>query len=77
MIKSWNHENVELSQAEGLWATQEKNEALLREAFETSRHVLLLFSVNQSMAFQGYVGRITFSLMTSKRNELTLDGIRR
>ncbi|KAF7193353.1 YTH domain-containing protein 1 [Pseudocercospora fuligena] len=59
MIKSWNHENVKAAQREGVWATQEKNEQLLTEAFKTSRHVLLLFSVNKSMAFQGY------ALMTS------------
>ncbi|KXT11416.1 hypothetical protein AC579_9873 [Pseudocercospora musae] len=59
MIKSWNHENVKAAQREGVWATQEKNEQLLTEAFKTSRHVILLFSVNKSMAFQGY------ALMTS------------
>lgn len=59
LIKSWNHENVLTSKREGLWATQEKNEQLLAEAYKTSRHVLLLFSVNKSMAFQGY------ALMTS------------
>lgn len=55
MIKSFNHENVEAAQREGKWATQEKNEGLLTEAFKTSRRVILLFSVNKSMAFQGYV----------------------
>lgn len=55
MIKSWNHDNVVQAMKDGLWATQEKNESLLTEAFHTSRHVILLFSVNRSMAFQGYV----------------------
>lgn len=55
MIKSWNHENVSQAMKDGLWATQEKNERLLTDAFHTSRHVILLFSVNRSMAFQGYV----------------------
>ncbi|KXT00463.1 hypothetical protein AC578_1939 [Pseudocercospora eumusae] len=59
MIKSWNHDNVKAAQREDVWATQEKNEQLLTEAFKTSRHVILLFSVNKSMAFQGY------ALMTS------------
>lgn len=36
------------------WATQEKNLALLTEAYHTSRNVLLFFSVNNSRAFQGY-----------------------
>lgn len=56
MIKSFNHENVETAQREGKWATQQKNVELLTEAFTTSRRVILLFSVNKSMAFQGYVG---------------------
>lgn len=55
MIKSWNHDNVVQAMNDGLWATQEKNETLFTEAFHTSRHVILLFSVNRSMAFQGYV----------------------
>lgn len=55
MIKSWNHDNVAQAMRDGLWATQEKNQGLLTEAFHTSRHVILLFSVNKSMAFQGYV----------------------
>ena len=59
MIKSWNHDNVVTAMRDSLWATQEKNEQLLTHAFNTSRHVILLFSVNKSMAFQGY------ALMTS------------
>lgn len=55
MIKSWNHENVNTAMRDGLWATQEKNEEILTEAYKKSRHVVLLFSVNKSMAFQGYV----------------------
>lgn len=54
MIKSWNYENVLAAQRDNLWATQEKNTALLTDAFNTSRHVILLFSVNKYMAFQGY-----------------------
>lgn len=55
MIKSWNYDNVIAAQRESLWATQAKNEETLTEAFRTSRHVILLFSVNKSIAFQGYV----------------------
>lgn len=55
MIKSWNHENVLTAQRDGLWATQTKNEEILTEAFRGARHVVLLFSVNKSMAFQGCV----------------------
>ncbi|KAK5113318.1 hypothetical protein LTR85_010935 [Meristemomyces frigidus] len=59
MIKSWNHDNVLTAQRDGLWATQTKNSDLLADAFRSARHVILLFSVNKSMAFQGY------ALMTS------------
>ena len=55
MIKSWNYDNVEAAQRESIWATQPHNEELLAEAFKSSRHVILLFSVNKSTAFQGYV----------------------
>ncbi|EMC98356.1 hypothetical protein BAUCODRAFT_67543, partial [Baudoinia panamericana UAMH 10762] len=59
ILKSWNMENVVNAQRDSLWATQVHNENLLSDAFRTSRHVILLFSVNKSMAFQGY------ALMTS------------
>ena len=57
MIKSWNHENVDAAIRDGLWATQQKNAQLLTDAYQTSRHVILLFSVNKSMQFQGCVSR--------------------
>ena len=59
MIKSWCSDNVTQAMKDGLWATQENNQGLLTEAFHTSRHVILLFSVNRSMAFQGYVRSVT------------------
>jgi len=37
------------------WATQKKNLDTLTEAYNTCRHVILFFSVNNSRAFQGYV----------------------
>jgi hypothetical protein len=55
MVKSWNHENVASAMQDGLWATQVKNEQILTDAYNTARHVILLFSVNKSTAFQGYV----------------------
>jgi len=55
MIKSWNAENVEVAMRDSLWATQSKNEKLLADAFNECRHVILFFSVNKSMSFQGYV----------------------
>ncbi|KAI4742409.1 hypothetical protein E4T50_07196 [Aureobasidium sp. EXF-12298] len=53
IIKSWNMQNVIDAQRDGVWATQEKNTRLFTDAFHTCRSVLLLFSVNKSMAFQG------------------------
>ncbi|KAG9690827.1 hypothetical protein KCU95_g7484, partial [Aureobasidium melanogenum] len=53
IIKSWNMQNVIDAQGDGVWATQEKNTRLFTDAFHTCRSVVLLFSVNKSMAFQG------------------------
>ncbi|KAI9806098.1 MAG: hypothetical protein M1833_004505 [Piccolia ochrophora] len=54
VIKSFNVANVEQAQEEGVWVTQEKNSNLFKEAFETCDHVILVFSINKSTAFQGY-----------------------
>ena len=37
-----------------IWATQPKNIQVFTKAFNTCRHVVLVFSVNGSRAFQGY-----------------------
>lgn len=55
IIKSWNMQNVIEAQRDGVWATQEKNTEMFAEAFHNCRSVVLLFSVNKSMAFQGAV----------------------
>jgi hypothetical protein len=60
IIKSWNMQNVIDAQRDGVWATQEKNTRLFTDAFHTCRSVLLLFSVNKSMAFQGAVSNLVF-----------------
>lgn len=57
LIKSWNHDNVEEAMQNGVWATQEKNTDIFVDAFKTCRHVILIFSVNNSKAFQGFVSR--------------------
>ena len=54
LIKSWNYENIETAQRECTWCTQTKNEDLFVDAFRNSRHVILIFSANNSHAFQGY-----------------------
>ncbi|USW52746.1 Putative YTH domain containing protein [Septoria linicola] len=78
MIKSWNMENVHEAQRTNIWATQEKNEEMLTHAVKTVRHVILLFSVNKSMAFQGYAlmtsapdSKIQKPSFTSKLNRAT------
>ena len=54
LIKSWNYENIDTAQHECTWCTQTKNEDLFTEAFRNSEHVILIFSANNSHAFQGY-----------------------
>jgi hypothetical protein len=54
LIKSWNYENIETAQRECTWCTQTKNEDLFVDAFRNSKHVILIFSANNSHAFQGY-----------------------
>ncbi|CAK9163110.1 unnamed protein product [Ilex paraguariensis] len=54
IIKSLNHENLQLSIEKGIWATQVMNEPILEEAFHNSGKVILIFSVNMSGFFQGY-----------------------
>lgn len=51
-------QNVIEAQRDGVWATQEKNTEMFAEAFHSCRSVVLLFSVNKSMAFQGAVSTL-------------------
>ncbi|KAI3455939.1 hypothetical protein Pfo_012602 [Paulownia fortunei] len=53
VVKSCNHENLELSVQQGVWATQRSNEAKLNDAFESVDNVILIFSVNKTRHFQG------------------------
>lgn len=54
-MKSFNEENVLKSMADGVWTTQVQNGSIFQEAFETCKNVILVFSINKSRAFQGYV----------------------
>lgn len=54
IIKSLNHQNIQLSVEKEIWATQVMNEPILEEAFHNSGKVILIFSVNSSGFFQGY-----------------------
>uniref|UniRef100_A0A7N1A471 YTH domain-containing family protein n=1 Tax=Kalanchoe fedtschenkoi TaxID=63787 RepID=A0A7N1A471_KALFE len=61
IIKSLNHQNIQLSIEKGIWATQVMNEPILDAAYHTSDEVILIFSVNMSGFFQGYA-RMTSSV---------------
>lgn len=54
IIKSNNHENVELSKSKGVWSTPPQNEQKLNRAFNEYRNVILIFSVKESGKFQGF-----------------------
>lgn len=54
MIKSNNHENISLAKAKGIWSTPPINETKLNRAFKECRNVILIYSVRESGAFQGF-----------------------
>lgn len=54
MIKSNNHENISLAKAKGIWSTPPINETKLTRAFKECRNVILVYSVRESGAFQGF-----------------------
>nr|XP_002127950.1 YTH domain-containing protein 1-like [Ciona intestinalis] len=54
LIKSNNHENVALAKARGVWSTPPSNEAKLNRSFREARNVILIYSVRESGAFQGF-----------------------
>ncbi|CAF1063196.1 unnamed protein product [Rotaria sordida] len=54
LIKSGNEENVSLAKAKGVWSTPPANENKLNRAFRQRRNVILIFSVAESKAFQGF-----------------------
>lgn len=60
VIKCNSAHNLQKSVEHNCWATQAHNELRLNDAFRTAPHVVFIFSLNQSSAFQGY------ALMKSK-----------
>ncbi|CAF1085586.1 unnamed protein product [Rotaria sordida] len=54
LIKSSNEENISLAKTKGLWSTPPANETRLNRAFRDHRNVILIFSVAESKAFQGF-----------------------
>ncbi|CAK8684739.1 unnamed protein product [Clavelina lepadiformis] len=54
LIKSNNYENVSLAKAKGVWSTPPSNEAKINRSFREARNVILIFSIKESGAFQGF-----------------------
>lgn len=73
-IKSINHENVEISKSMGVWSTPIQNELRLNQAFREHRNVILIFSVQQSGAFQGFARMISESERATKPVPWVLPG---
>ncbi|XP_039010996.1 YTH domain-containing protein 1-like [Hibiscus syriacus] len=59
IIKSLNHQNIQLSIKKGILATQVMNEPIPEEAFHNSGSVILIFSVNMSGFLHGYAQMIS------------------
>ena len=66
LIKSNNFENISLAKVRGVWSTPPSNEAKLSKSFKEARNVILVFSVRESGAFQGFA-----RLMTKARHDLS------
>ncbi len=54
LIKSNNHDNVDIAKSKNAWATPIANESRLNKAYFDSNNVLLIFSVRESGRFQGF-----------------------
>ncbi|KAF9222954.1 hypothetical protein BS17DRAFT_735113 [Gyrodon lividus] len=54
ILKSLTQSDLDLSVERGVWATQRHNEAILDQAYRTSKEVILIFGVNKSGEFYGY-----------------------
>jgi len=68
---------------QSIWTTQVQNGSVFKEAFETCKNVILVFSINKSRAFQGYVGpsppssdAVLLLKLTSSRREWSLSQAR-
>ena len=66
LIKSNNFENVSLAKAKGVWSTPPSNQAKLTKSYHEARNVILVFSVRESGAFQGFA-----RLMSKPRHDLS------
>jgi hypothetical protein len=74
IVKSFNKENLEISQLHNEWATTVNNQQKLNSAFKEG-NVILIFSVNRSGLFQGYAimkSYITENVSKIWSNEMSL-----
>lgn len=65
VMKSNNHENVDIAKNQGVWSTPPQNEHKLNRAFSDFRNVILIFSVKESGRFQG-IARLSSELLTDQ-----------
>ncbi|TNV82731.1 hypothetical protein FGO68_gene3030 [Halteria grandinella] len=54
IVKSFNYDSIELSIKNEVWSTSPGPTKKLTNAFKSSDNVILIFSVNESRAFQGF-----------------------
>lgn len=54
LIKSYNHENVELAKSKNVWSTPKSNAIKLNKSYRECANVILIFSVAESGRFQGF-----------------------
>ncbi|EAS00732.2 cyclic nucleotide-binding domain protein (macronuclear) [Tetrahymena thermophila SB210] len=52
-IRSCNQENITFALQQSIWATTQKNEKALFDAFKKTQNVILVFGVNKTNYFQG------------------------
>ncbi|KAG0648644.1 Zinc finger CCCH domain-containing 45, partial [Hyphodiscus hymeniophilus] len=53
IVESFNEEDVIRCIEDGIWTTQVQNGPVFKEAFESCKNVILIFSISKSRAFQG------------------------
>jgi len=61
MIKSNNHDNIELAKTRNIWSTPPNNETKLNKSLREARNVILVFSVRESGSFQGFARLVSES----------------
>ena len=54
IVKSFDHESIQLSIDQGVWSTSAGPTKKLTNAYRNADHVILIFSVNESRSYQGF-----------------------